>query len=38
MHIKIKPSQYDKLRRYAQSKDMSMADVLRRYIDRLPNV
>ncbi len=36
LHILITPSQYEKVRNYADQKDTTIADVLRRYIDRLP--
>lgn len=38
LQILLTQRQYLKLKKYAQRKQVSMGDLLRRYIDRLPNL
>ena len=38
LEIRLSEEDYRKLEKYAESKDVSMAQVLRQYIKRLPSV
>lgn len=38
LHILITPSQYEKLKLYAEAKQSSIGNLLRQYVDQLPVV